>query len=52
MKRGLRALREALDKKDKKCIPMEDLVKKAEFVLKSNFFEFSSIMKQQVSGTV
>ena len=51
MKRGLRALREALDKKDKKCIPMEDLVEKAEFVLKSNFFEFNSKMKQQVSGT-
>ena len=29
---GLRALREALDKQDKKCIPTEDLVKMAEFV--------------------
>ena len=39
---GLRALREALDKKDKKCIPTEDLVKMAEFMLKNNFFEFNS----------
>ena len=49
---GLRALREALDKQDKKCIPTEDLVKMAEFVLKNNFFEFNSKIKQQVSGTV
>ena len=48
---GLRALREALDKQDKKCIPTEDLVKMAEFVLKNNFFEFNSKIKQQVSGT-
>ena len=46
---GLRALREALDKQDKKCIPTEDLVKMAEFVLKNNFFEFNSKIKQQVS---
>ena len=48
---GLRALREALDKQDKKCIPTEDLIKMAEFVLKNNFFEFNSKIKQQVSGT-
>ena len=48
---GLRALREALDKQDKKCIPTEDLVKMAEFALKNNFFEFNSKIKQQVSGT-
>ena len=48
---GLRALREALEKQDKKCIPTEDLVKMAEFVLKNNFFEFNSKIKQQVSGT-
>ena len=48
---GLRALKEALDKQDKKCIPTEDLVKMAEFVLKNNFFEFNSKIKQQVSGT-
>ena len=48
---GLRALREALDKQDKKSIPTEDLIKTAEFVLKNNFFEFNSKIKQQVSGT-
>ena len=48
---GLRALREALDKQDKKCIPTGDLVKMAELVLKNNFFEFNSKIKQQVSGT-
>ena len=44
-------LREALDKQDKKCIPTEDLIKMAEFVLKNNFFEFNDKIKQQVSGT-
>ena len=48
---GMRALREALDKQEIKCIPTEDLVKMAEFVLKSNYFEFNSKIKQQVSGT-
>ena len=48
---GLRALREASDKQDKKSIPTEDLIKTAEFVLKNNFFEFNSKIKQQVSGT-
>ena len=48
---GLRALREALDKQDKKCIPTEDLVKMAEFVLNKNFVEFNSKIKQQVLGT-
>ena len=45
---GLRALREALDKQGIKCIPTEDLVKMAEFVLMSNYFEFNSKIKQQV----
>ena len=31
---GLRALRETLDKQDKKSIPTEDLVKMEEFMLK------------------
>ena len=48
---GLRVLREAIDKQDRKSIPTEDLVKTAEFVLKNNFFEFNSKIKQQVSGT-
>ena len=48
---GLRALREALDKQDKKCISIQDLVKMAEFVLKKNFSEFNSKIKEQVLGT-
>ena len=48
---GLRALREVLDKQDEKCIPTEDLDKMAEFVLKNNYFEFNSKIKQQVSRT-
>ena len=48
---GLRALREDLDKQDKKSIPTKDLVKIAEFVLNNNFFELNSKTKQQVSGT-
>ena len=42
---GLTALKEALDKQDKKCIPTEDLVKMAEFVLKKNFFALSLTVK-------
>ena len=48
---GLRALGEALDKRDKKTIPTEELLKMAEFVLKSNYFEFGNKLKQQISGT-
>ena len=50
-KADLRALREALGKQDKNSIPTEDLVKMAEFVLKNNFFEFNSKIKQKVSHT-
>ena len=39
---GLRALREALDKRDGKTIPTEELSKKVEFVLKNNYFEFGN----------
>ena len=48
---GLKALKEALDKREQKKIPTEDLLNMAEFVLKSNFFEFNSNIKQQISGT-
>ena len=48
---GLRALREALDKRDEKTIPTEELLKMAEFVLKNNYFEFGNEIKQQISGT-
>ena len=39
---GLKALKEALEKRDIKKIPTEDLVKMAEFVLNNNIFEFNS----------
>ena len=48
---GLKALKQALDKREQKKIPTEDLLNMAEFVLKSNFFEFNSNIKQQISGT-
>ena len=48
---GLRALKEALDKQEQKKIPTEDLMQMAQFVLKNNFFEFNSQIKQQISGT-
>ena len=48
---GLRALREALDKRDEKTIPTEELLKMAEFVLKNNYFEFGNKIEQQIFGT-
>ena len=48
---GLNALKNALEKRDLKKIPTEDLVKMAEFVLKNNLFEFNSKVYQQKSGT-
>ena len=48
---GLSALREALDKRTRKEIPTENLIKMAEFVLKNNFFEFDTNVYQQISGT-
>ena len=48
---GLSALREALDKKTRKEIPTENLIKMAKFVLKNNFFEFDTNAYQQISGT-
>ena len=48
---GLKALKEALEKRDIKKIPTEDLVKMAEFVLNNNIFEFNSKAYRQKSGT-
>ena len=48
---GLKALKHALDKREQKKIPTEDLLNMAEFVLKSNFFEFNGNIKQQISRT-
>ena len=48
---GLEDLRKQLNMFDNKSIPIEDLVKMAEFVLKNNYFEFNSTVKHQISGT-
>ena len=48
---GLRAPKEALDKREQKKIPTEDHVHMADFVLENNFFEFNNQIKQQISGT-
>ena len=48
---GLEVLRKQLNVFDNKFIPIEDLVKMAEFILKNNYFEFNSIVKHQISGT-
>ena len=48
---GLEALRRTLDDRVNKKIGTEDLIKMAEFVLKSNYFEFNGKVKQQLSGT-
>ena len=47
---GLIALKEALDKREQKKIPTEDLLQMAE-CFEKYFFEFNNQMKQQISGT-
>ena len=47
---GLGTLRKALGKQDKNSISTEDLIKMVGFLLKSNFLQFNSKIKQ-VSGT-
>ena len=48
---GLDALSIKLEQREDKKIPTEDLLEMAQFVLKSNYFEFNSKVKQQVSVT-
>ena len=48
---GLKALEEALEKRDSLQISTSDLVKMAKFVLQNNYFEFNGETKQQISGT-
>ena len=50
-KKGILALKSKLEKQTSSKISTNDLVKLAEFVLKSNFFEFNNEIKQQISGT-
>ena len=51
-KAGLNALREALDKRENKHIPTDNLLTMAEFVLKNNYFEFNGKGKNQLLATV
>ena len=48
---GLKALRNALENRNYKEIPTENLIKMAGFILKNNYFEFNSSVFQQISGT-
>ena len=48
---GLEALSAKLEEREDKSIATEDLLQMAKFVLKNNFFEFDSKIKQQISGT-
>ena len=47
----LKALRKAIDKRDNKKIPTDDLVKIEEVVLNNNIFDFNNKAFQQESGT-
>ena len=47
----MEALSVKLEERVDKSIATEDLLQMAKFVLKNNFFEFKSKIKQQVSGT-
>ena len=48
---GLETLEKALNNRTNKKVSTEDVVKMAKFVLKNNYFEFNSKVKQQISGT-
>ena len=47
-KSGLKALRKALDNRENKQIPTENLLKMAEFVFKNNYFGFNGKVKKNV----
>ena len=46
----LKALYEKSEERSNKKVPSTDLFDTAEFVLKNNFFEFDSKVKQKISG--
>ena len=50
-KEGILTSKSKLEEQTTSKIPTKDLVKLAEFVLQSNFFEFNNEIKQQISGT-
>ena len=47
---GLKALEKALNNRTNKTFSTENLVKMATFILKNNYFEFNSKVKQKISG--
>ena len=48
---GLETLRERLVKSHDLKLPVNDVIKMAEFVLKNNIFESNGKVKQQIAGT-
>ena len=48
---GLNALREALDSRENKHVPTDDLLKITAFVLKKNYFKLAGKVKKQLLGT-
>ena len=48
---GLKALREALDKRENRNIATNDVIRMAEYVLKNSYFKFNGQVKQQISRT-
>ena len=48
---GLKALHEKSEERNDKSVPMADLVNMADFLLKNNYIDFDSCIKQQISGT-
>ena len=50
-KAGLNALKEALDNRENKHIPTDNLLEMTECVLKNNYFEFNGKVKKQLLGT-
>ena len=48
---GRKHLSMPLTNENRKKNPTEDLLNMAEFVLKSNFFQFNGKIKQQIPGT-
>ena len=48
---GPQALEEAIENRNHKQISTDKLLKMAQFVLKTNFFEFNNDVFQQITGT-
>ena len=46
---GLNAITKALDNRERKSIPTEDILKMLGFVWKNGYFEFNRKVKQQLS---